>query len=84
LAFFQQKSVSFFAKFGSLFFKKRQIFRRKLAKLAEICDHNIDPSIAGRGFEPTISSEGKRDDHLNAFVGGIFPAHNSSGHSCST
>jgi hypothetical protein len=28
----------------TLFFvKKRQFFRRKLAKIAENCDHNIDP-----------------------------------------
>jgi hypothetical protein len=27
------------------FREKRQFFRRKLAKIAENCDHNIDPSI---------------------------------------
>jgi hypothetical protein len=25
------------------FWEKRQFFRRKLAKIAENCDHNIDP-----------------------------------------
>jgi hypothetical protein len=25
------------------FFEKRQLFRRKLSKMAENCDHNIDP-----------------------------------------
>jgi hypothetical protein len=27
------------------FWEKRQFFRRKLAKIAENCDHNIDPGI---------------------------------------
>jgi hypothetical protein len=27
------------------FWEKRQFFRQKLAKLAENCDHNIDPSL---------------------------------------
>jgi hypothetical protein len=26
-----------------VFEKKRQLFRRKLSKIAENCDHNIDP-----------------------------------------
>jgi hypothetical protein len=29
-----------------LFEKKRQLFRRKLSKIAENCDHNIDPLFA--------------------------------------
>jgi hypothetical protein len=32
------------------FWEKRQIFRRKLAKIAEICDHNIDPWSRCRQF----------------------------------
>jgi hypothetical protein len=27
----------------TLLFEKNTIFRKKLAKIAEICDHNIDP-----------------------------------------
>jgi hypothetical protein len=27
------------------FWEKRQFFLRKLAKIAEICDHNIDPRL---------------------------------------
>jgi hypothetical protein len=27
------------------FWEERQFFRRKLAKIAENCDHNIDPSF---------------------------------------
>jgi alpha/beta superfamily hydrolase len=27
-----------------VFLEKRHFFRRKLAKIAENCDHNIDPS----------------------------------------
>jgi hypothetical protein len=29
----------------TLVLRKRQIFRRKLAKIAENCDHNIDPRL---------------------------------------
>jgi hypothetical protein len=29
-----------------VFFRKNPIFRRKLAKIADICDHNIDPFCA--------------------------------------
>jgi hypothetical protein len=31
------------------FREKRQIFRRKLAKIAENCDHNIDPRVTELG-----------------------------------
>jgi hypothetical protein len=34
----------------TLVFRKRQFFRRKLAKIAENCDHNIDPRIWGLKF----------------------------------
>jgi hypothetical protein len=32
------------------FEEKRQFFRRKLAKIAENCDHNIDPWSPWLGF----------------------------------
>jgi hypothetical protein len=35
--------------------KRKKIFRRKLAKIAENCDHNIDPRIASWYiFKPKI------------------------------
>jgi hypothetical protein len=41
---FWLKLLLVFVKFWSEFFlEKRQLFRRKLAKLANKCDHNIDP-----------------------------------------
>jgi hypothetical protein len=45
LAFFTQTTASFFAKieYNNDFSEKRQLFRRKLAKNSENCDHNIDP-----------------------------------------
>jgi phage major head subunit gpT-like protein len=35
--------------------KKRQFFRRKLAKIAENCDHNIDPRMASDFFQAKLS-----------------------------
>jgi hypothetical protein len=32
------------------FWEKRQFFRRKLAKIAENCDHKIDPNWANGSF----------------------------------
>jgi hypothetical protein len=32
-----------------VFWEKRQLFRRKLSKIAENCDHNIDPEYVWRG-----------------------------------
>jgi hypothetical protein len=34
-----------------VFDKKRQFFRRKLSKIAENCDHNIDPWLSHVTFE---------------------------------
>jgi hypothetical protein len=35
------------------FWEKRQFFRRKLSKIAENCDHNIDPMVTRLGeFSP--------------------------------
>jgi hypothetical protein len=47
LAFFAQTTASFCKKFDHniVFLEKRQLFRRKLAKIAENCDHNINPSL---------------------------------------
>jgi hypothetical protein len=47
LAFFALTNASFFQKnYHNIgFFEKRQNFRRKLAKIAENYDHNIDPLI---------------------------------------
>jgi hypothetical protein len=45
LAFFVQ-TTALFTKISSqhwVLIKKRQFFRRKFAKIAENCDHNIDP-----------------------------------------
>jgi hypothetical protein len=43
---FAQTTASFFKNchHNIGFWEKRQFFRRKLAKIAENCDHNIDPS----------------------------------------
>jgi hypothetical protein len=43
LAFFAQSTASFCKKLQSVFEKNVILFRRKLAKIAENCDHNIDP-----------------------------------------
>jgi hypothetical protein len=45
LAFFVQTTASFCKNCGHDigFWEKRQFFRRKLSKIAENCDHNIDP-----------------------------------------
>jgi hypothetical protein len=47
LAFFAQITASFCKKFDHNigFWEKRQFFCRKLAKIAEKCDHNIDPRL---------------------------------------
>jgi hypothetical protein len=34
------------------FLEKRHFFRRKLSKIAENCDHNIDPGMKGWIFRP--------------------------------
>jgi hypothetical protein len=33
------------------FWEKRQFFRRKLSKLAEICDHNIGPRAWSQSYD---------------------------------
>jgi hypothetical protein len=45
LAFLTQKKLNFEKKLiiTLVFEKKRQFFRRKLGKISENCDHNIDP-----------------------------------------
>jgi hypothetical protein len=47
LAFFAQTTASFCKNFNHNigFWEKRQFFRRKLSKIAENCDHNIDPRL---------------------------------------
>jgi hypothetical protein len=46
LAFYAQTTASFCKKnYYTIGFEKNAIFRRKLAKIAENCDHNIDPSL---------------------------------------
>jgi hypothetical protein len=57
------------------FWEKRHFFRRKLAKIAENCDHNIDPSwssyftdvIIFEKFLQDSSDSGKTDDTLKVF-----------------
>jgi hypothetical protein len=46
MAFFAQTGATFCQKndHNIAFLRKTQFFRRKLAKLTENCDHNIDPS----------------------------------------
>jgi hypothetical protein len=36
------------------FWEKRQFFRRKLSKIAENCDHNIDPSFTINSMAPQL------------------------------
>jgi hypothetical protein len=46
LAFLLKLHLVFAKKYDEnigVFLEKRQIFRRKLAKIGENCDHNIDP-----------------------------------------
>jgi hypothetical protein len=45
LAFFAQTTASFWKQIDNNigFWEKRQFFRRKLAKIAENCDHDVDP-----------------------------------------
>jgi hypothetical protein len=53
------------------FWEKRQFFRRKLAKIAENCDHNIDPWLAF-GQLPFIKSTKPGADIDNRMFVTIF------------
>jgi hypothetical protein len=47
LRFWLKTKINFEKNYHNIgFWKKRQFFRRKLSKIAENCDHNIDPGIA--------------------------------------
>jgi hypothetical protein len=48
------------------FWEKRQIFRWKLSKIAENCDHNIDPSFVPTSDITTENSPPKRLPFLSA------------------
>jgi hypothetical protein len=49
-----------------VFWEQRQIFRRKLAKIAENCDHNIDPRLC------KISPSGEYIFELGLHFGAIL------------
>jgi hypothetical protein len=58
-AFFAQTIVSFCKNCDHNigFREKRQIFSRKLAKIAEICDHNIEPWTGHLEFRLPINDD---------------------------
>jgi hypothetical protein len=66
LAFFAQTTASFCKNvIITLVFEKTPFFRRKLAKIAENCDHSIDPSASLHRLLAFLS--------LSFFTGGFDP-----------
>jgi hypothetical protein len=67
LAFLTQNKAKFWKKIDRNigFWEKRQFFRQKLSKIAENCDHNIDPRLCSNPRtlkSPIPRSEVQRED----------------------